>query len=55
MIIGYIYTNEKSDAQVDDKAQKASEKVLKKLNISIEELTDYCLDVHKDKGKSLKD
>ena len=49
MIIGYIY------AQVDDKAQKASEKVLKKLNISIEELTDYCLDVHKDKGKSLKD
>ena len=50
MIIGYIYANEKSDAQVDDKAQKASEKVLKKLNISIEELTDYCLDVHKDEG-----
>lgn len=54
MIIGYIYTNEKSDAQVDDKAKKAADKVFKKLNISIEELTDYCLDIHKDEGKSLK-
>lgn len=55
MIIGYIYSNKKSDAKVDDKAKKAAEKILKKLNLSMDELVNYCLDTYKDKGKSLND
>lgn len=55
MIIGYIYADKKSEAKVDDKAKKAAEKVLKKIDLSIDELVDYCLAIYKDKGKSLND
>lgn len=53
MVIGYIYTTEKSDSTVDEKVKKAAEKRLKKLDLTIDDLTDYALDIHKDKGKSL--
>lgn len=53
MIIGYIYVSEKSDFDVDETAKKAAEKKLKKLDLTIDDLVDYALDIYKDKGKSL--
>lgn len=53
MIIGYIYVSEKSDFDIDETANKAAEKKLKDLDLTINDLVDYALDIHKDKGKSL--
>lgn len=53
MIIGYIFVSEKSDFDVDKAAKNAAEKKLKKLDLTIDDLVDYALDIHKDKGKSL--
>lgn len=55
MIIGYIYANKDGGANVDKNAKSAAEEILKKLSLTVDDLTNYALDIHKEKGKSLKD
>ena len=53
MIIGFIYASEDSDSEVTDTVKEAAEKKLEKLDLTIDDLVDYFLDIHKDKGESL--
>ena len=53
MIIGFIYASEDSDSEVTDTVKEAAEKKLKKLDLTIDDLAKYFLDIHKDKGESL--
>lgn len=55
MLIGYIYTDKKSSSEVDKKVEKAAEKLLDKLDLTIDDLKEYTFEVQADKGKSLKD
>lgn len=55
MIIGFIYADKKSESQVNDDVKKAAEKILEKFDLTIEELVEYCNDIHADDGKSLKE
>lgn len=53
MLIGFIYTAENSDSQIDSNTKEAAEEILKSIDLSIDELVEYTLDVAEDEGKSL--
>lgn len=52
-IIGFIYVDKNDDNIISESAQKEAKKILKKLDLSIDDLVNYALQVHEDKGKSL--
>ena len=48
-----IYVDKNDDNIISESAQKEAKKILKKLDLSIDDLVNYALQVHEDKGKSL--
>ena len=48
-----IRTPVADDNIISESAQKEAKKILKKLDLSIDDLVNYALQVHEDKGKSL--
>lgn len=54
-VIGFIYVDKQDDNIISDKAKKEATGVLKELDLSIDDLVNYALSIHEDKGKSLKD
>ena len=52
-IIGFIYVDKNDDNIISESDQKEAKKILKKLDLSIDDLVNYALQVYEDKGKSL--
>ena len=46
MIIGFIYASEDSDSEVTDTVKEAAEKKLEKLDLTIDDLVDYFLQLN---------
>ena len=45
-IIGFIYVDKNDDNIISESAQKEAKKILKKLDLSIDDLVNYALQVH---------